>query len=110
MLKIKVSTCEWLRRISLVLSIVTFLFFWLSFADFSAAKTGLKWKDVSSAGTALWIFLILGAVIILLQLIPAVIMFFSFVGTGSHMGYKVIGAEKKEEDELTSEVSEKAEG
>lgn len=33
------------------------------------------------AGVALWIFVIIGAAIILLQLIPAAILFFSFVGT-----------------------------
>jgi len=32
-------------------------------------------------GTALWIFIIIGAIIILLQLIPAAILFFSFIGT-----------------------------
>ncbi len=37
--------------------------------------------SLKDAGVALWIFIIVGAVIILLQLIPAVILFFSFVGT-----------------------------
>lgn len=97
MIKVKASTCEWMRRISLILTIVTFLFFWLSFADFSDARSGLKWKDLSQAGVMLWIFLILGAIIILLQLVPAVLMFFSFVGTGSHIGYQVVGTEEKKE-------------
>ncbi len=37
--------------------------------------------NLKDAGVALWIFIIIGAVIILLQLIPAVILFFSFIGT-----------------------------
>jgi hypothetical protein len=48
-------------------------------------------KSISfkEAGLALWIFIIIGAGIILLQLIPAVILFFSFIGTS-------IGLTKKE--------------
>ncbi len=37
--------------------------------------------ELKGAGVALWIFLIIGAVIVLLQLIPAAILFFSFIGT-----------------------------
>jgi hypothetical protein len=37
--------------------------------------------ELKGAGTALWIFLIIGAIIILLQLIPAGILFLSFIGT-----------------------------
>jgi hypothetical protein len=37
--------------------------------------------SLKDAGVALWIFIIIGAVIVLLQLIPAVILFFSFIGT-----------------------------
>jgi hypothetical protein len=37
--------------------------------------------NLKDAGIALWIFIIIGAVIVLLQLIPAVILFFSFIGT-----------------------------
>ncbi len=48
-------------------------------------------------GTALWIFIILGAIIILLQLIPAAILFFSFVGTATTMAFK---KEKKVEGEI----------
>jgi hypothetical protein len=48
-------------------------------------------------GTALWIFIILGAIIILLQLIPAAILFFSFVGTATTMAFK---KEKKVEGEV----------
>lgn len=48
------------------------------------AKT-ISMKD---AGIALWIFIIIGAVIVLLQLIPAAILFFSFIGTSSAMVFK----------------------
>jgi len=44
--------------------------------------------SLKDAGVALWIFIIIGAVIVLLQLIPAAILFFSFVGTSSSMVYK----------------------
>jgi len=96
MIKIKVSTCEWMRRASLILSIVTFVSFW--FTAFSGAKAGVTWRDLSQAGVALWVFLILGAAIILLQLIPAIILFFSFIGTGTHLGYKVVEIEKETEE------------
>jgi len=43
---------------------------------------------MKEGGTALWIFLIIGVVIILLQLIPAGILFFSFIGTTTTMGFK----------------------
>jgi len=42
-----------------------------------AFARGISLKD---AGIALWIFIIIGAVIVLLQLIPAAILFFSFIG------------------------------
>jgi hypothetical protein len=53
--------------------------------------------DLKGAGTALWIFLIVGAVIVLLQLIPAAILFFSFIGTATTMALK---KEKKVEEEV----------
>jgi len=42
-----------------------------------AFARGISLKD---GGVALWIFIIIGAIIVLLQLIPAIILFFSFVG------------------------------
>ena len=53
--------------------------------------------DFKGAGTALWIFLIIGAIIVLLQLIPAAILFFSFIGTATTMALK---KEKKVEEEV----------
>jgi len=37
---------------------------------------------------ALWIFIIIGTFIVLLQLIPAVIVFFSFIGTTTTIAFK----------------------
>jgi hypothetical protein len=37
--------------------------------------------SLKDAGVAFWIFVIIGAIIVLLQLIPAIILFLSFVGT-----------------------------
>jgi len=37
---------------------------------------------------ALWIFIIIGAFIVLLQLIPAVIVFFTFIGTITVIAFK----------------------
>lgn len=56
-------------------------------------------KSISfkEAGTALWIFLIIGAVIVLLQLIPAAILFFSFIGTATTAALK---KEKRVEEEV----------
>jgi len=53
--------------------------------------------SMKEAGTALWIFIIVGAVIVLLQLIPAAILFFSFIGTATTMAFK---KEKKVEEEV----------
>jgi hypothetical protein len=62
-----------------------------------AFARGISLKD---AGIALWIFIIIGAIIVLLQLIPAALLFFSFIGTSSGMLLK-----KKK---ATEEAEEKA--
>ena len=59
-----------------------------------AFARGMSFKE---AGTALWIFIIIGAIIVLLQLIPAAILFFSFIGTATTMAFK---KEKKAEEEV----------
>jgi membrane associated rhomboid family serine protease len=59
-----------------------------------AFARGMSFKE---AGTALWIFIIIGAIIVLLQLIPAAILFFSFIGTATTMALK---KEKKAEEEV----------
>jgi len=53
--------------------------------------------SMKDGGTALWIFIIIGAIIVLLQLIPAAILFFSFIGTATTMAFK---KEKKVEEEV----------
>ena len=53
--------------------------------------------SLKEAGTALWIFIIIGAIIVLLQLIPAAILFFSFIGTATTMAFRT---EKKVEEEV----------
>ena len=47
-----------------------------------------KSPSLKDAGVALWIFMAIGSVIVLLQLIPAAILFFSFVGTSSNMVFR----------------------
>jgi len=61
--------------------------------------------ELKGAGTALWIFLIVGSIIILLQLIPAAILFFSFVGTASTTALR---KEKKIESQVVLPGSEPA--
>ena len=56
--------------------------------------------SLKDAGVTLWIFIIIGAVIVLLQLIPAAILFFSFIGTTSGMVFnKKRGPEEAAEKE-----------
>ncbi len=55
--------------------------------------------SLKDAGVTLWIFIIIGAVIVLLQLIPAAILFFSFIGTSSSMVFK----RKKAAEKATAE-------
>ncbi len=72
--------CEKMRLFALMFTVTFVIYGWASFADFAGAKSGVKWRDISGAGATLWVFLILGAIIILLQLVPAIIMFFSLLG------------------------------
>jgi hypothetical protein len=65
----------------------------MSLAASPAFARSISLKD---AGPALWVFVIIGAIIILLQLIPAAILFFSFIGTATTMALK---KEKKVEQE-----------
>lgn len=55
--------------------------------------------SLKDAGIVLWIFIIIGAVIVLLQLIPALILFFSFIGTTSSAVFK----RKKAAEEVAQE-------
>ena len=55
---------------------------------FMASPAFARSISLEGAGTALWIFIIIGAIVILLQLIPAAILFFSFIGTVTTLGFK----------------------
>jgi hypothetical protein len=50
-----------------------------------AFARGISFKD---AGVALWVFVVIGAMIVLLQLIPAGILFFSLIGTTTTMALR----------------------
>ena len=65
-----------------------------------ALARSISMKD---GGIALWVFLIIGAAIILLQLIPAAILFFSFIGTITAVALK---GEKKAEEEVVLPATE----
>src|SRR4030043_1941881 len=64
-----------------------------------AFARGISMKD---AGAALWIFIIIGAIIVLLQLIPAAILFFSFIGTTTGLIMKKKAPEKATAEEKMS--------
>lgn len=68
-----------------------------------ATSAFAKSFSIKDAGISLWIFIIIGALIILLQLIPAAILFFSFIGTGSVLAFK----RKKVPEEKEAEEKEK---
>lgn len=55
--------------------------------------------SLKDAGVALWIFIIIGAVIVLLQMIPAAILFFAFIGTTTGLALK----KKKTPEEAAAE-------
>lgn len=59
--------------------------------------------ELKEAGTALWAFLFIGTVIVLLQLIPAGILFFSFIGAATTT---VLKKEKKVGEEVVLPGSE----
>ena len=61
--------------------------------------------ELKGTGTALWIFLIVGSIILLLQLIPTAILFFSFIGSASTTAPK---KEKKIEEGVILPGSEPA--
>ncbi len=51
--------------------------------------------NLKGAGIGVWTLIVIGAVIVLLQLIPAAVLFFSFIGTSTTMIFKR-GSEAKE--------------
>ncbi len=50
-------------------------------ATFITTPAFARTVELKEAGAALWVFAAIGAIIVLLQLIPAVLLFFSFIGT-----------------------------
>ncbi|MBS3906689.1 MAG: hypothetical protein KGZ49_06595 [Syntrophaceae bacterium] len=58
--------------------------------------------SLKDAGVALWIFIIIGAIIVLLQLIPAAILFFTFIGTTTGLIMKKKTPEKGTAEEKIS--------
>jgi hypothetical protein len=70
--------------------------FGMGLVSLIAAPAYARSISLKDAGIALWIFIIIGAVIILLQLIPAAILFFSFIGSTSAMALKKKKVEGKE--------------
>ena len=61
-----------------------------------AFARSISFKD---AGVVLWIFIIIGSIIVLLQLIPAMILFFSFIGTMTGLVAKKKVSEKSVAEE-----------
>ncbi len=80
-----------LRLIKILSSIITIML--ISLIATPSFARSISFKD---AGIALWVFIIIGAIIILLQLIPAAILFFSFIGTATGLALK--GKKVKEEE------------
>ncbi len=70
-------------RTSLVAGLMVVLSVLITTPAFSGS---INFKD---AGVPLWIFIITGATFIFLQLIPATILFFSFIGTASLIVFKL---------------------
>lgn len=52
--------------------------------------------ELKEAGVALWVFVAIGAVIVLLQVIPAAILLFSFIGTTISAVFKREGVSPEE--------------
>lgn len=82
-------------------SIMSKLFWW-----FTGVLTGLflgldivfaRSIDMSKAGVSLWIFVVVGAFIILLQLVPAIILFSTVIGTITRTMQKSIPTTEQED-------------
>jgi hypothetical protein len=71
----------------------------LSLISTPAFARSVSMKD---AGIALWIFVIIGAIIVLLQLIPAAILFFTFIGTSAGLIVKKKAPEKAATEDKAS--------
>lgn len=65
--------------------IILFTMTWMILLTTPSFARGVSMKD---AGSSLWVLFAIGAVIILLQLIPATILFFSFIGSVSAIAFR----------------------
>jgi len=90
-----------------MLKIKNYLFSLITFAliIFMSRPAFARSISLKDAGVALWIFIIIGAIIILLQLIPAIILFFTFVGTTTG----IILKRNRVTEKLPAEEKEKVE-
>ncbi len=90
-----------------MLKIKNYLFPLIIFGLVTFISTPVFARSISlkDAGIALWIFIIVGAIIILLQLIPAIILFFTFVGTTTGL----ISKRKRITEKLPAEEKGKVE-
>jgi hypothetical protein len=89
----------WRRLVDVVIGVVIgFLMAW----DIVFARS----IDISKAGVTLWVFLAVGAFIILLQAIPAFILFTTLIA-GLHKSIGVHDEEKEKEEELPSITTQK---
>lgn len=52
--------------------------------------------DMSKAGVSVWIFIAVGLFIILLQLVPAIILFSTFIGIITKRGFDVLPKQSEE--------------
>jgi len=95
------------RKKGLMITLLSFL------VALTATPAFAKSISLQDAGITVWVFIIIGSVIVLLQLIPAAILFFSLIGTGTSLAFrgkkKVSEAEEKElvPAPATSSVPEK---
>ncbi len=62
--------------------------------------------DLSQAGVAFWIFLAIGIFIVMLQLIPAIIMFIIFVGTATKIVHEKVPVKDEEAEPAKKEEAE----
>ena len=75
----------------------------VGFISLMAVPAFARSISTKDAGVALWIFVVIGSLIVLMQLIPAAILFFSFIGTTSSLAFKgkkekvETGVEEKEQ-------------
>jgi hypothetical protein len=88
---------EWMMertRIGLKATLLASLFALIATPAFAKS---ISLKD---AGVTVWVFIVVGSIIVLLQLIPAAILFFSFIGTGTAVVFR--GKKKAAETALAS--------